>query len=111
MLVVKVKCVSAAAQEAVWLQQLTSDLLNRSIQEMIIFEDNQSAICLAKNQQSHGRTKHIDIKYHFIWEFVETGRIKLAYCPSSDMLADILTKGLPAQPFNVKWLASWTCKL
>ena len=34
---------SAAAQEAVWLQQLTSDLLNRSIQETIIFEDNQSA--------------------------------------------------------------------
>ena len=88
---------SAAAQEAVWLQQLTSDLLNRSIQEKIIFEDNQSAICVAKNQQTHGRTKHIDIKYHFIRELVETDRIKLAYWPSADMVADILTKGLPAQ--------------
>ena len=62
---------SAAAQEAVWLQQLTEDLLNRSIQETIIFEDNQSAICLAKNKQTHSRTKHIDIKYHFIRELVE----------------------------------------
>ena len=99
---------SAAAQEAVWLQQLTSDLLNRSIQETVIFEDNQSAIYLAKNQQTHDWTKHIDIKYHFIRELVETGRIKLAYCPSADMVADILTKGLPAQQFEKLhgWLAS-----
>ena len=53
---------SAAAQEAIWLQQLTSELLNDNIQEMTIFEDNQSTICLAKNQHIHGRTKHIDIK-------------------------------------------------
>ena len=44
---------SAAAQEAMWLQLLTSDLLNKSIQETTILEDNQSAICLAKSQ---GRT-------------------------------------------------------
>jgi hypothetical protein len=53
---------STAAQEAVWLQQLVSDLINESIQETTILEDNQSAIYLAKNQQVHGRTKHnIDI--------------------------------------------------
>ena len=57
---------SAAAQEAMWLQLLTSDLLNKSIRETTILEDNQSAICLAKSQQVHGRTKHINIKYHFI---------------------------------------------
>ena len=39
---------STAAQEAIWLQQLTSDLMNKSSQEMIIYEDNQSTICLAK---------------------------------------------------------------
>ena len=93
---------SAAAQEAVWLGPFK-----------ISFSDNQSAICLAKNQQTHGRTKHIDIKYHFIRELVETGRIKLAYCPSADMVADILTKGLPAQQFKsfMEMLASWTYKL
>ena len=91
---------SAAAQEAVWLQQLTSDLLNKSIQETTILEDNQSAICLTKNQQVHGRTKHIDIKYHFIRDMVEAGRIKLKYCASEDMVADMLTKRLSIRQFE-----------
>ena len=91
---------SAAAQEAVWLQQLTSDLLKKSIREITILEDNQSTICLAKNHQVHGRTKHIDIKYHFIRDLVEAGRIKLTYCASEDMVADMLTKGLRIQQFE-----------
>ena len=65
------------AQEAIWLQQLFSDLLNRNIIETTIQEDNQSAICLAKNHQVHGRMKHIEIKYQ-----IEAGRINLVYCPS-----------------------------
>jgi len=85
---------SATAQEAIWLQQLLGDLLNRSVCETVIFEDNQSTICLAKNQQTHGRTKHIDIKYHFIRDMIETGRINLVYCASEDMVADMLTKEL-----------------
>ena len=91
---------SAAAQEAIWLQQLTSELLNDNIQEMTIFEDNQSTICLAKNQHIHGRTKHIDIKYHFIRDMVEAGRIKLTYCASENMIADMLTKGLHVKQFE-----------
>lgn len=91
---------SAAAQEAIWLQQLTSDLLNKNIRETTIHEDNQSAMCMAKNQQSHRRTKHIEIKYHFIRDLVEAGRIKLTYCPSEDMIADMLTKGLPIAQFE-----------
>ena len=74
------------------------DLLNESIRETTILEDNQSAICLAKNQSIHGRTKHIDIKYHFIRDAVEAGKIKLVYCASEDMIADMgvvmLTKEL-----------------
>ena len=91
---------SAAAQEAMWLQQLASDLLNKNIRETTILEDNQSAICLAKNQQVHGRTKHIDIKYHFIHDLVEAGRIKLTYCASEDMVADMFTKGLHIKQFE-----------
>lgn len=91
---------SAAAQEAIWLQQLTSDLLNKNIAETIIHEDNQSAMCMAKNQQSRRKTKHIEIKYHFIRNLVEAGRIKLTYCPSEDMIADMLTKGLPISQFE-----------
>ena len=91
---------SATVQEAVWFQQLMSELSNESIQEITILEDNQSAICLAKNQQVHGRTKHIDIKYHFIRDMVETGRVKLCYCASEHMIADMLTKGLSIKQFE-----------
>ena len=82
-----------------WLQLFTSDLLNKSIRDTIL-EDNQSAICLAKSQQVHGRTKHIDIKDHFIRDLVEAGRIKLTYRASEDMVADMLTKGLIIKQFE-----------
>ena len=71
---------AAAAQEGIWLQQLMGDLLNENIRETTILEDNQSAIYLAKNQSIHGRTKHTDIKYHFIRDAVGAGMNKLVYC-------------------------------
>ena len=57
-----------AAQEAIWLRQLSNDLGSQSKEPTVIFEDNQSAICIAKDAQFHGRSKHIGIKYHFIRE-------------------------------------------
>ncbi len=44
-----------------------------------------------------GRAKHIDLKVHFIREKVESKELKLLYCPTSQMVADILTKGVPKQ--------------
>ena len=67
---------------------------------MIIYEDNQSTICLAKNQSVHRRTKHIDIMYHFIRDLVEAGKIKLIYCATENMVADIFTKGLSIRQFE-----------
>ena len=55
-----------AAQEAVWIRQLFSEIQSEPPKTTLIYEDNQSAICLSKNPQYHGRSKHIDIKYHFI---------------------------------------------
>ena len=52
---------------------------------------NPLDICSAKDQQVHGRTKHIDIKYHFVCDLVEAGRIKVVYCASEYMIADLLT--------------------
>ena len=91
---------SAAVQEALWLQQLTSDLFNTHAKAMTIFEDNQSTIALAKSQHTHGRTKHVDIKYHFIRDEVEAGRIKISYCPTEDMIGDMFTKRLAIQKFQ-----------
>ena len=44
---------------------------------------------------NHGRAKHIDIKYHHIRDEVKRGEVHLEYCETSNMLADIMTKGLP----------------
>ena len=59
----------------------------------VIYEENQSAISLAKNPQFHGRAKHIDIRHHFVHEKVADGTVELKYCRTEDMVADILTKG------------------
>ena len=56
----------------------------------MILEDNQAAICMAKNAQFHGGAKHIDIKYHFIREQVAKATVKLGYCRTDEMIADIL---------------------
>ncbi len=61
-------------------------------------DDNQSALALAHSElgQFHAQTKHIDIRYHFIRYTIQDGQIKLIYCPTEDMIADILTKALPS---------------
>jgi hypothetical protein len=56
--------------------------------------DNQSAMAISKNDVHHNRTKHIDIRHHFIRDAIAAGTISFQYIPSPDQLADILTKGL-----------------
>ena len=87
-------------QEAIWLRQLLSDLRCDMKMPMEILEDNQGAIAMAKNPVGHKRSKHIDIRHHFIREAVQAGTISLTYCPTSDMLADIFTKPLPKGQFE-----------
>lgn len=68
-------------------------------------EDNQGAIAIARNPIGHARTKHIDIRYHFIRETLQEGTIDLCYCPTSEMVADILTKPLSRGQFEKLRLA------
>ena len=90
---------SAAAQESLWLNQLISELTTSENQQITILEDNQSTIAMTHNPQFHGRSKHIDIKCHFVRDHVNNGNIRLVYCPSGDMTADMLTKGLSRENF------------
>lgn len=60
-----------------------------------LFIDNQSAIRLIQNPEFHKRTKHIDIKYHFVREKLKNKDIEVHYIPSKQQIADILTKALP----------------
>ena len=66
---------------------------------MLIYEDNQPAISLAKNPKNHPKTKYISIKFHFVRDLVDSDQVEVKYCPTSDMLADIFTKGLHAERF------------
>ncbi|PKA55642.1 Retrovirus-related Pol polyprotein from transposon TNT 1-94 [Apostasia shenzhenica] len=62
--------------------------------------DNTSSICLTKNPIHHSRTKHIEIRHHFIRDYVEKGDISLEYVPTSLQLADIFTKPLYEDKLN-----------
>ena len=90
----------SAVQEAMWLCQLLSNLRYDMEMPMEILEDNQGAIAMARNPVGHKWSKHIDIRYNFIREAVQTGTISLTYCPTSNMLADIFTKPLPKGQFE-----------
>ena len=59
---------SCAAQEVMWLRKLQRDLEILIDKPIIIMEDNQGAIAMAQNPVNHTRTKHIDIRYHFVRE-------------------------------------------
>uniref|UniRef100_A0A1X7UDW7 Reverse transcriptase Ty1/copia-type domain-containing protein n=1 Tax=Amphimedon queenslandica TaxID=400682 RepID=A0A1X7UDW7_AMPQE len=80
---------SSTAQEAVWIRQLLSEIKRESPQMILIYEDNQSAICLSKKPQYHSQSKQIDIKYHYyIRDEVKDGIIDVQYCKTDDMIAD-----------------------
>eukprot|EP00794_Sanderia_malayensis_P007838 gene7838-biopygen6374 len=91
---------SAAAQETIWLRRLLQNLGKEQQNPTRLYEDNQGAIAISKNSRNSNRTKHIDIKYHFVRESLENNEIKLVYCPTGIMIADILTKSLARPRFE-----------
>jgi len=64
-----------------------------------LFIDNKSAINLAKNPVLHGRSKHIEAKFHFLREQVNKGAMQIVHCSSELQLADIFTKPLKVDRF------------
>ncbi|XP_075486223.1 secreted RxLR effector protein 161-like [Primulina tabacum] len=81
-----------AANQTVWLRKVLTDLGHPQKQATTIWVDNKSAISIAKNPVQHGRTKHINVKYHAIREAEKIGEIKLEHISSENQVADILTK-------------------
>ena len=85
------KALAFAVQELLWLKCLLEELGVR--QECVtILEDNQACISFSNNPIFHGRAKHIDIKYHFIRENIKRNTMKLVFCPTEEMVADMFTK-------------------
>ncbi|KAJ9566785.1 LOW QUALITY PROTEIN: hypothetical protein OSB04_002751 [Centaurea solstitialis] len=86
---------TAAATQALWLKRLLSKITDTKEQKVTIYVDNKSAIALMKNPVFHGRSKHIDTKYHFIRECVEKEDLAVEHVNGDLQRADILTKPLP----------------
>ena len=76
-----------AAKEVIWLKHFLSEVFRPINKPITLYRDSQSAIALTQDGSHHTRTKHIDI---------QDGKIKIVYCPTDEMVADILTKPLPS---------------
>ncbi|XP_050338585.1 uncharacterized protein LOC126765044 [Bactrocera neohumeralis] len=93
---------TSAIQEATWLIRLHSELTSVMVKGMVFYCDNKSAIQVVLNNSYSPRTKHVDIKGKFIRQHLESGKIKLIYIPTNEILADILTKGIAKENhFNI----------
>ena len=91
---------TTAACHAVWLKRLLQDFGYVKKEPTTIFCDNNSAIDLSKNHVFHQKSKHIDIRFHFIRELVKDDDITLKFCGTKQQLADIFTKPLGRVPFE-----------
>lgn len=86
---------SEATTEALWLRYWINEVLATDTPIRVTMRcDNQSAIDLAKNDTFHQRTKHIDIRHHFIRECIADKKVTMTYVPTEHQEADILTKAL-----------------
>ena len=93
---------SDGAKESIYLNRLLQNMLQRKSDDpVVIYNDNQGSHKLARNPIFHSRTKHIDVRHHFVREALEEGKIDIQYMPTEDMPADLLTKGLHG-PAHVK---------
>jgi hypothetical protein len=86
-----------AAKEAVWIRNFINDLRipGVHIDTVPLYIDNNSALKLTRNPEFHSRSKHIDVKHHFIREKVDEGVINTQRVETTDNLADVFTKALP----------------
>ena len=83
---------SDASREAIWLRKLVSGLFDDKLEATVVHCDNQNCIKLTENLVFHDRSKHIEMKYHFIRDMVQRRIIKLQYIRTNEQITDILTK-------------------
>ncbi|GJX14612.1 hypothetical protein Tco_0206370 [Tanacetum coccineum] len=97
----KAEYVSAgkACQQALWMKQSLIDYDIR-LDDIPIMYDNKGAIDLSKNPVQHSRTKHIEIRHHFLRDNIQKGHISIEKVSSVDNIADIVTKPLKRESFN-----------
>ncbi|CAI7882714.1 unnamed protein product [Closterium sp. NIES-53] len=90
----------AATREGLYLQELLDEAKFVTPNQFTLQCDNQSAITIANKPGFVNRTKHISLRYFFVKDAIDKGRMRLVYCPTGDMAADSLTKKQTQQKFH-----------
>jgi hypothetical protein len=75
---------SVAVREAVWLRKLLTDLFDHEMDSTIIYCDNQSCVKLSENPVFHDKSKHVEIKYHYIRDMVHRKAVHVQYLPTHE---------------------------
>ena len=90
----------SAVQEGKYLISFLNEILDLNQISFDLSCDNQGAIALAKNPVNHKRSKHIDIKYHFVRDEIIMKRLCVKYISTEENVADILTKPVSSKRLN-----------
>jgi hypothetical protein len=86
--------------QGIWIKRILESIGLKQQQCLEVFCDNSSTIKLSKNPVLHGRSKHIDIRFHFLRNLSCDGKVELKHCASQNQLADIMTKALKLESFE-----------
>ncbi|CAL0301157.1 unnamed protein product [Lupinus luteus] len=94
------------ARQAAWMSTLMEEIgLKEEGEEVLMMVDNKSAINLALNPVAHGRSKHIETRFHYLRDQVEKRKIKLEFCSTDLQQADLFTKALKRDRFvKLRWM-------
>lgn len=90
---------SDCTKECIFITKLLSEILNKNVLPIVIYEDNQSCIKMAMTLETK-RTKHIDVRHHYVRDCVSKNEVVINYIPTGEQIADIFTKALNITKFE-----------
>jgi hypothetical protein len=88
------------ACQTIWMRRILEKIGYQQEGSTVIMSDSSSAIKISKNPVMHGRSKHIDVMFHFLRDLVKDGVIKLEFCGTKEQVADVMTKPLKLDQFQ-----------
>ena len=83
------------AKEAIYLERFIRELGLEDLGDITVYCDNKGSLKLVENPTFHARSRHIDIRDHFVRDAIRDRSVFVAYIPTEDQVADVMTKGLP----------------
>ncbi|KAM7488108.1 hypothetical protein LguiB_025592 [Lonicera macranthoides] len=90
---------ASCACQALWLRRMLKNLRHAQGKATVVYCDSNSAIKLSKNPVMHGRSKHIDVRFHFLRDLTKDEVVKMTHCNTREQVADVMTKPLKLDAF------------